>query len=154
MNRPLVKVWKTFANYIASTVSRKVTRALPQRWAKVLEMLSTYVVVLLQRNPGTLLKCWATAVKMFLNRHTWKLQKIVTTLRENCENVGAWSCCNIFQESFKSVATMFPQNVVWKHLHNCMATFIDNVEVLWYSQCCDNLSAIWENPRRKYQDML
>ena len=26
----LVKVWKTFANYIASTVSRKVTRALPQ----------------------------------------------------------------------------------------------------------------------------
>ena len=30
-NIHLVKVWKTFANYIASTVSRKFTRALPQR---------------------------------------------------------------------------------------------------------------------------
>ena len=79
-------------------------------------------------------------------------KNIATTLRESYEDVGTWSCCNV-QESFKNVATTLPQNAR-KHLHNIMATFIDNVEVLWYSQCCGNLSAIWENPRRKYQDML
>ena len=41
-----------------------------------------------------------------------------------------------------------------KHLHNMIATLIDNVELQWYSQCCGNLSAIWENPRKTYQDML
>ena len=34
------------------------------------------------------------------------------------------SCCNIFQKSFKNYATMLPQNIVRKHLHNIMATFI------------------------------
>ena len=145
-----MKVWKTFANYIASTDSRKVTGALPQRWAKVMEMLPT------SRNIAQMLS------NSFENVPTWcclnvileSCKNIVTTLRESSENVGTWSCCNIIQESFKSVATMLPQNVAWKHLHNIMATFIDNVEVLWYSQCCNSLSEIWENQRRKHQDML
>ena len=49
---------------------------------------------------------------------------VSTTLGESCENVGTLSCWNIFQESFKNVATMLPQNVVRKHLHNIMAKFI------------------------------
>ena len=43
--------------------------------------------------------------------------KVVKTLAHFC-------CCNIFQESFKNVATTLPQNVVRKHLRNIMATFI------------------------------
>ena len=62
------------------------------------------------------------------------LQHIPGQFQECCYNVAAKRCK--------------------KHLHNSMATFIDNVEVLCYSQCCGNLSAIWENPRRKYQDKM
>ena len=36
--------------------------------------------------------------------------------------IGTLSCCNIFQESFMSVATTLPQNIVRKHHHNIMAT--------------------------------
>ena len=76
--------------------------------------------------------------------------------RSSCENVGTLSCCNIFQESFKNVATTLPHNVVRKHINNIMATLIhfDNIEVLRYSQCCGNLAAIWETQRRSYHDML
>ena len=48
---------------------------------------------------------------------------------------------------------MLPQNVVRKHLHNIMATFI-HIATIQYSQCCGNVSAIWENPCISYQDML
>ena len=65
---------------------------------------------------------------------------------ESCENGGTLSFCNIFQESFKNVSTTLPQNVVSKHIHNIMATFIHNATIR-YSQCCGNLSAIWENTR-------
>ena len=44
------------------------------------------------------------------------LPQVSTTLGESCENVGTLSCCNIFQESLKNVATTFPQNVVRKTL--------------------------------------
>ena len=119
-----------------------------QKWNQVKwESVRTFLKITLQGS----WKLWKCSHLMLPQRHT---RNIATMLRESCENVGTWSCCNIFQERFKSVATTLPQNVVRKHLHNSMATFIDNVEVLWYSQCCGNLSAIWENPRRKYQDKL
>ena len=65
---------------------------------------------------------------------------VSTTLGESCENVGTLSCCNIFQESFKNVATMLPQNVVIKHLHNIMATFrqrrnVTILTMLWQPFC-------------------
>ena len=67
-----------------------------------------------------------------------------TNVGKSCENVGTLRCCNIFQESFKNVTTTLPQNVIRKNLHNIRATFIHNVTIR-YSQCCGNLSAIWEN---------
>ena len=67
--------------------------------------------------------------------------KVVKTLEK-------LSCCNIFQESLKKVATTLLQKVVGKHIHNIMATSIHFDNVLRYSQCCGNLSAIWENPRK------
>ena len=79
---------------------------------------------------------------------------VSTTLGKRYENVGKLSCCKIFQETFKNVATMLPKKVARKHLHNIMATFIHFDKVLWYSQCGGNLSAIWESPRKSYQDML
>ena len=91
---------------------------------------------------------------MLASQPSYGCSNVSTTLGESCENVGKLSCCNIFQESFKNVDTIIlPQHVVRKHLHNSMATFIhfDNIEALRYSQCCGNLSAIWENPRRSYQ---
>ena len=97
---------------------------------------------------------WNVPTWYCLNVILESCKNIATTLRESCENVGTWSCCNIFQESVKSVATTLPQNIVRKHLHNIMATFIDNVEVLWYSQCCGNLSAILENPRGRYHQAM
>ena len=43
------------------------------------------------------------------------------------KTLAHFCCCNIFQESFKNVA-MLPQNVVRKHLHHIMATFIHVVQ--------------------------
>ena len=50
----LVKVWKTFANYIASTIPGK----LRERCHNVERKLwKCFRHTLLQRNPGTLLEC-------------------------------------------------------------------------------------------------
>ena len=40
------------------------------------------------------------------------------------KTLAHFCCCSIFLEMFKNVSTMLPQNVVRKHLHNIMATFI------------------------------
>ena len=58
----------------------------------------------------------------------------------NVGEVGTLSCGNIFQESIKYVAATLPQNVVRKHLHNFMATFIQRRSVtiftmLWQPFC-------------------
>ena len=124
-----------------------------EQWTAHRKKIKRYLVVLSCSPPC---RAWWEAGFICENVPTWcclnvileSCKNIATTLRVSCENVGTWSCCNIFQESFKSVAAMLAQNIVRKHLHNMMATFIDNVEVLWCSQCCANLSAIWENPRR------
>ena len=75
---------------------------------------------------------------LFINIHMpvsqltiYGCSKVFTPLGESCENVGKLSCCNIYQESFKNVATMLPQNVVRQHLHNIIATLInfDNFDI-------------------------
>ena len=66
---------------------------------------------------------------------------VSTALGESCENVGKLSCCNIFQENFKNVATMLPPNVVRKHLHNIMATFI---HIFWQRRSAAIFTMLWQ----------
>ena len=42
-------------------------------------------------------------------------------------------------------------NVAAKHCKKTSPQHYGNIEMLRYSQCCCNLSATWENPRRSYQ---
>ena len=113
------------------------------------------LLTLLQRNPGTLLKCWATVVKMFPpDVASTSYSKVAKTLSQRWGKVVKTLAHEVAATYSRKVSRLLPQNVVWKHLHNIMETFIDNIEVLWYSQCCGNISAIWENPLRKYQDIF
>ena len=65
-------------------------------------------------------------------RTIYGCSNVSTRLGESCENAGTLSCCNIFQDCFKNVATTLPHDVGRKYLHTIMATLIhlDNVEVL------------------------
>ena len=75
---------------------------------------------------------WGKVVK------SWQiklLQYIPGKFQERCHNVAAKRCKKISPQHYGNI-------------------HFDNVEGLRYSQCCGNLSAILENPRRSYQDML
>ena len=62
------------------------------------------------------LRCFNVIKESYMN--------VVIILSESCENVAKLRCCNVIQESDTNVAITLPQNAVWKHLHNIMATFI------------------------------
>ena len=118
----LVKVWKTFANYFASTVSSERCHNV-ELWKK--KLWKCCLLTLLQHNPGTLLKCWATVVKMFP-------PDVALTSYSKVANTSSQRWGKVVKTLAHEVAATYFRKVSRVLIQCCRKTLYENIStILW-----------------------